>query len=75
MTGCLGNPGEKSRRGKLPREIFREGLTGTVFPREIFSPGKEDDGAGLLFFEKGGERLRRHVSAGERARLDPKQMS
>src|SRR5262249_24492580 len=68
--GCLGSPAEKSRRGRLPREIFWGNLTGTGFPREICSPGKEDDGAGLLFFGQGGERLRRCVSAGERARLD-----
>src|SRR5206468_9896755 len=63
-------PAGKSRRGRLPREIFREGLAGTVFTREIFSPGKEDDGPGLLFFEKGGGRLGRRVFAAEWARLD-----
>jgi hypothetical protein len=75
MTGCLGNRSRKSRRGKLPHESFGRRLTGIAFPREIFPTGKGDDGAGLLFFEKGGERLRRTSSRASGHGLIPKRMS
>jgi hypothetical protein len=64
--GPPAKPGGIIWEGKAAPRDFRKKLTGTTFPFELGPSGKEDDGAGLFFFEQGGERSRRRVAAGER---------